>query len=147
MKYIISIVVLCSISLMLLVGSYYKVLQYDIEEIKPYVSEMNFILEEYYDNTHYVYDHNDEYINRINKINEGIKNTKVSILTDDYVKYKILAIESFKKHLSCNYEKYENDKYLKDFNKYDDLAHKKLDDVLYNNFIKVTYLSTHSYYK
>ena len=147
MKYIISMVVLCSVSVILLVGSYYKTLEYDIEEIKPYISEMNFILNEYYDNAHYVYNHSDEYINRINKINEGIKNTKVSILTDDYVQYKILAIESFKKHLSYNDEKHKDDKYLKEYNNYNTLADKKLEGIIDNNFIKVTYLSTNSYYK
>lgn len=147
MKYIISVVVLCSISVMLLVGSYYKTLEYDIEKIKPYITEMNFILDEYYDNANYVYNHNDEYISRINKINKGIKNTKVSILIDDYVKYKILAIESFKKHLKDNSGKNKDNKYLKEFNNYNVLANKKLKGVIDNNFIKVTYLSTNSYYK
>ena len=142
MKYIISIVSLCIVSLTLFIGSYYKNLQYDIEKIKPYITEMNFIVYEYNDNYNYVFNNNTEYINRISKIKKGIKNTKISLLIEDYIKYKISAIESFEKYLSS-----KDEKYLKAFNKYNTIAEKELDEISNNNLIKVTYLSTISYYK
>lgn len=127
MKYIGLLASSICVVVVLLVNSYYNALTLDLNKLKNYATEINFVLEEYIDNKPYVLKHDEEYINRLENIKSGIEHSNTTFLVKDYKQYKVNTVENL---INCIKHDDKSDTYLLLINKYNELANKEIKDLL-----------------
>ncbi len=142
MKYIGLLASSICVVIVLLINSYYNIINLDVQKMSSYVIESNMILEDFITNEEKVLKNHEEYINRLVNLKSCIHDTKTSFFTSQYKEYKIKSIESLTSTISKG-EK--NAKHLELVKKYNDLSEKELNSLLDKNLLEVTYLSTHAY--
>ncbi|MGL5642725.1 MAG: hypothetical protein ACRDDM_10670 [Paraclostridium sp.] len=142
MKYIGLLASSICVVVVLLINSYYNIINLDIQKMSSYVIESNMILEDFVTKEEEVLENNEEYIARLLNLKQCIKDTKTSFFTTKYKNYKIKSIESLASSISKNSDK---DKHIELVKKYNDLSEKELNSLLDKNLLQVTYLSTRAY--
>ena len=130
---------LCSITgFFIILGClFYNSLLIDMDKIKDYVTESNYIFEQVVKNEDKVDDNKGEYISRLITIKKGMENTNTSFLFEKYKKIKISSIELLIDLI--------NENYLKLVLKSNDRSQRELDSMMNKGFIEVTYLCLKTY--
>ena len=123
---------LCSITgFFIILGClFYNSLLIDMDKIKDYVTESNYIFEQVVKNEDKVDDNKGEYISRF--------------LFEKYKKIKISSIELLIDLINENNEK-DKKNYLKLILKSNDRSQRELDSMMNKGFIEVTYLCLKTY--
>lgn len=142
MKYIGLLASSICVVVVLLINSYYSIINLDIQKISSYVVESNMILEDMITKEESVLKNDKEYIDRLKNLKKCIEGTKTSFFTIKYKYYKIKSVESMIEGISNDKEK---DEHLNMVKKYNELSEKELDSILDKNFFEVTYLYTLAY--
>lgn len=142
MKYIGLLASSICVVVVLLINSYYSIINLDIQKISSYIVESNMILEDMITKEESVSKNDKEYIDRLKNLKKCIKDTKTSFFTSKYKYYKIKSVESMIEGISNDKEK---DEHLNMVKKYNKLSEKELDSILDKNFFEVTYLYTLAY--
>ena len=137
---------LCSITgFFIMLGClFYNSLLIDMDKIKDYVTESNYIFEQVVKNEDKVDDNKGEYISRLITIKKGMENTNTSFLFEKYKKIKISSIELLIDLINENNEK-DKKNYLKLILKSNDRSQRELDSMMNKGFIEVTYLCLKTY--
>ena len=137
---------LCSITgFFIILGClFYNSLLIDMDKIKDYVTESNYIFEQVVKNEDKVDDNKGEYISRLITIKKGMENTNTSFLFEKYKEIKISSIELLIDLINENNEKDKNN-YLKLVLKSNDKSQRELDSMMNKGFIEVTYLCLKTY--
>lgn len=137
---------LCSITgFFIILGCiFYNSLLIDMDKIKDYVTESNYIFEQVVKNEDKVDDNKGEYISRLITIKKGMENTNTSFLFEKYKKIKISSIELLIDLINENNEK-DKKNYLKLVLKSNDRSQRELDSMMNKGFIEVTYLCLKTY--
>lgn len=137
---------LCSITgFFIILGCiFYNSLLIDMDKIKDYLTESNYIFEQVVKNEDKVDDNKGEYISRLITIKKGMENTNTSFLFEKYKKIKISSIELLIDLINENNEKDKNN-YLKLVLKSNDRSQRELDSMMNKGFIEVTYLCLKTY--
>ena len=137
---------LCSITgFFIILGClFYNSLLIDMDKIKDYVTESNYIFEQVVKNEDKVDDNKGEYISRLITIKKGMENTKTSFLFEKNKEKKISSIELLIDLINENNEKDKNN-YLKLVLKSNDRSQRELDSMMNKGFIEVTYLCLKTY--
>ena len=137
---------LCSITgFFIILGClFYNSLLIDMDKIKDYVTESNYIFEQVVKNEDKVDDNKGEYISRLITIKKGMENTNTSFLFEKYKKIKISSIELLIDLINENNEK-DKKNYLKLILKSNDRSQRELDTMMNKGFIEVTYLCLKTY--
>ena len=137
---------LCSITgFFIILGClFYNSLLIDMDKIKDYVTESNYIFEQVVKNEDKVDDNKGEYISRLITIKKGMENTNTSFLFEKYKEIKISSIELLIDLINENNEKDKNN-YLKLILKSNDRSQRELDSMMNKGFIEVTYLCLKTY--
>ena len=137
---------LCSITgFFIILGClFYNSLLIDMDKIKDYVTESNYIFEQVVKNEDKVDDNKGEYILRLITIKKGMENTNTSFLFEKYKEIKISSIELLIDLINENNEKDKNN-YLKLVLKSNDRSQRELDSMMNKGFIEVTYLCLKTY--
>lgn len=137
---------LCSITgFFIILGClFYNSLLIDMDKIKDYVTESNYIFEQVVKNEDKVDDNKGEYISRLITIKKGMENTNTSFLFEKYKEIKISSIELLIDLINENNEKDKNN-YLKLVLKSNDRSQRELDSMMNKGFIEVTYLCLKTY--
>lgn len=143
MKYIGLLVSSICVVCVLLVNSYYNIINLDIQKMSSYVIEGNMILEDFITREEQVLENKGEYISRLINIKDCMENSTTSFFTKKYKEYKVKSIENLINTISNDKERY---KYLELVNKYNSLCEEELNSLLDKNLFEVTYLSTRAYY-
>lgn len=130
MKYIGLLVSSIGVFLVILANFYYNSVTLDMQKIKDYVVESNIILEDVAKKEGYVIETKDEYISRLVTLKKGINNSKTTFLISDYKEYKIKSIDSLIQSIS---KSENNEIYLKEVNKYNELCDEEIDKLIINN--------------
>lgn len=126
----------------LLINSYYNIINLDVQKMSSYVIESNMILDDFIVKEEYVLENENEYITRLVNIKECMENSTTSFFTKKYKEYKIESIENIINTISNDEER---DKYIDLVNKYNSLSEAELNSLLDKNLLEVTYLSTRAY--
>lgn len=126
----------------LLINSYYNIINLDVQKMSSYVIESNMILDDFIVKEDYVLENESEYITRLVNIKECMENSTTSFFTKKYKEYKIESIENIINTISNDEER---DEYLELVNKYNSLSEAELNSLLDKNLLEVTYLSTRAY--
>lgn len=126
----------------LLINSYYNIINLDVQKMSSYVIESNMILDDFIVKEEYVLENENEYITRLVNIKECMENSTTSFFTKKYKEYKIESIENIINTISNDEER---DKYIELVNKYNSLSEAELNSLLDKNLLEVTYLSTRAY--
>ncbi|MGL5755114.1 MAG: hypothetical protein ACRCYC_07275 [Paraclostridium sp.] len=142
MKYIGLLASSICVVVVLLINSYYNIINLDIQKMSSYVIESNMILEDFITKKELVLKNDEEYISRLLNLKECIKDSKTSFFTSKYKKYKIKSIENLAISIS---NKNDKDNSIELVKKYNDLSEKELNSLLDKNLLQVTYLSTRAY--
>ena len=137
---------LCSITgFFIILGClFYNSLLIDMDKIKDYVTESNYIFEQVVKNEDKVDDNKGEYISRLITIKKGMENTNTSFLFEKYKEIKISSIELLIDIINENNEK-DKKNYLKLILKSNDRSQRELDSMMNKGFIEVTYLCLKTY--
>ena len=137
---------LCSITgFFIILGClFYNSLLIDMDKIKDYVTESDYIFEQVVKNEDKVDDNKGEYISRLITIKKGMENTNTSFLFEKYKEIKISSIELLIDLINENNEKDKNN-YLKLVLKSNDRSQRELDSMMNKGFIEVTYLCLKTY--
>lgn len=137
---------LCSVTgFFIILGClFYNSLLIDMDKIKDYVTESNYIFEQVVKNEDKVDDNKGEYISRLITIKKGMENTNTSFLFEKYKEIKISSIELLIDLINENNEKDKKD-YLKLVLKSNDKSQRELDSLMNKGFIEVTYLCLKTY--
>ena len=137
---------LCSITgFFIILGClFYNSLLIDMDKIKDYVTESNYIFEQVVKNEYKVDDNKGEYISRLITIKKGMENTNTSFLFEKYKEIKISSIELLIDLINENNEK-DKKNYLKLILKSNDRSQRELDSMMNKGFIEVTYLCLKTY--
>ena len=137
---------LCSITgFFIILGClFYNSLLIDMDKIKDYVTESNYIFEQVVKNEDKVDDNKGEYISRLITIKKGMENTNTSFLFEKYKEIKISSIELLIDLINENNEK-DKKNYLKLILKSNDRSQRELDTMMNKGFIEVTYLCLKTY--
>ena len=137
---------LCSITgFFIILGClFYNSLLIDMDKIKDYVTESNYIFEQVVKNEDKVDDNKGEYISRLITIKKGMENTNTSFLFEKYKKIKISSIELLIDLINENNEK-DKKNYLKLVLKSNDRSQRELDSMMNKGYIEVTYLCLKTY--
>ena len=137
---------LCSITgFFIILGClFYNSLLIDMDKIKDYVTESNYIFEQVVKDEDKVDDNKGEYISRLITIKKGMENTNTSFLFEKYKKIKISSIELLIDLINENNEK-DKKNYLKLILKSNDRSQRELDSMMNKGFIEVTYLCLKTY--
>lgn len=143
MKYIGLLVSSICVVCVLLVNSYYNIINLDIQKMSSYVIEGNMILEDFITREEQVLENKGEYISRLINIKDCMENSTTSFFTKKYKEYKVKSIENLINTISNDKER---NKYLELVNKYNSLCEEELNSLLDKNLFEVTYLSTRAYY-
>lgn len=143
MKYIGLLVSSICVVCVLLVNSYYNIINLDIQKMSSYVIEGNMILEDFIAKEDQVLENKGEYISRLINIKDCMENSTTSFFTKKYKEYKVKSIENLINTISNDKER---NKYLELVNKYNSLCEEELNSLLDKNLFEVTYLSTRAYY-
>ena len=132
---------LCSVTgFFIILGClFYNSLLIDMNKIKDYVTESNYILEQVVKNEDKVNEKKGEYISRLISIKKGMENTNTSFL---FEKYKITKTSSIELLIDAISEDNESDKeeYLKLVFQSNEESQEELNTLMNKNFIEVTYL-------
>ncbi|MEG0180965.1 MAG: hypothetical protein RR657_03665 [Peptostreptococcaceae bacterium] len=140
MKYIGLLASSICVVVVLLINSYYNIINLDIQKMSSYVIESNMILEDFITKESSALENKEEYISRLLNIKECIEDTNTSFFTTKYKHYKIKSIESLVTSIAK-----DSDKAIELVKKYNDLSEKELNSLLDKNLLQVTYLSTRAY--
>ncbi|MFR3522462.1 MAG: hypothetical protein ACLTVE_07655, partial [Clostridia bacterium] len=126
---------LCSITgFFIILGClFYNSLLIDMDKIKDYVTESNYIFEQVVKNEDKVDDNKGEYISRLITIKKGMENTNTSFLFEKYKEIKISSIELLIDLINENNEKDKNN-YLKLVLKSNDRSQRELDSMMNKGF-------------
>lgn len=143
MKYIGLLVSSICVICVLLVNSYYNIINLDIQKMSSYVIEGNMILEDFIAKEDQILENKGEYISRLINIKDCMENSTTSFFTKKYKEYKVKSIENLINTISNDEER---NKYLELVNKYNSLCEEELNSLLDKNLFEVTYLSTRAYY-
>lgn len=143
MKYIGLLVSSICVVCVLLVNSYYNIINLDIQKMSSYVIEGNMILEDFIAKEDQILENKGEYISRLINIKDCMENSTTSFFTKKYKEYKVKSIENLINTISNDEER---NKYLELVNKYNSLCEEELNSLLDKNLFEVTYLSTRAYY-
>ena len=137
---------LCSITgFFIILGClFYNSLLIDMDKIKDYVTESNYIFEQVVKNEDKVDDNKGEYISRLITIKKGMENTNTSFLFEKFKEIKISSIELLIDLINENNEK-DKKNYLKLILKSNDRSQRELDSMMNKGFIEVTYLCLKTY--
>ena len=137
---------LCSVTgFFIILGClFYNSLLIDMDKIKDYVTESNYIFEQVVKNEDKVDDNKGEYISRLITIKKGMENTNTSFLFEKYKEIKISSIELLIDLINENNEK-DKKNYLKLILKSNDRSQRELDSMMNKGFIEVTYLCLKTY--
>ena len=137
---------LCSITgFFIILGClFYNSLLIDMDKIKDFVTESNYIFEQVVKNEDKVDDNKGEYISRLITIKKGMENTNTSFLFEKYKEIKISSIELLIDLINENNEK-DKKNYLKLILKSNDRSQRELDSMMNKGFIEVTYLCLKTY--
>lgn len=137
---------LCSVTgFFIILGClFYNSLLIDMDKIKDYVTESNYIFEQVVKNEDKVDDNKGEYISRLITIKKGMENTNTSFLFEKYKEIKISSIELLIDLINENNEKDKKD-YLKLVLKSNNKSQRELDSLMNKGFIEVTYLCLKTY--
>lgn len=137
---------LCSVTgFFIILGClFYNSLLIDMDKIKDYVTESNYIFEQVVKNEDKVDDNKGEYISRLITIKKGMENTNTSFLFEKYKEIKISSIELLIDLINENNEKDKRD-YLKLVLKSNNRSQRELDSLMNKGFIEVTYLCLKTY--
>ena len=137
---------LCSVTgFFIILGClFYNSLLIDMDKIKDYVTESNYIFEQVVKNEDKVDDNKGEYISRLITIKKGMENTNTSFLFEKYKEIKISSIELLIDLINENNEK-DKKNYLKLILKSNDRSQRELDSLMNKGFIEVTYLCLKTY--
>ena len=137
---------LCSVTgFFIILGClFYNSLLIDMDKIKDYVTESNYIFEQVVKNEDKVDNNKGEYISRLITIKKGMENTNTSFLFEKYKEIKISSIELLIDLINENDEKDKRD-YLKLVLKSNDRSQRELDSLMNKGFIEVTYLCLKTY--
>ena len=137
---------LCSVTgFFIILGClFYNSLLIDMNKIKDYVTESNYILEKVVKNEDKVNEKKGEYISRLISIKKGMENTNTSFL---FEKYKITKTSSIELLIDAISEDNESDKeeYLKLVFQSNEESQEELNTLMNKNFIEVTYLCLKTY--
>ena len=137
---------LCSVTgFFIILGClFYNSLLIDMNKIKDYVTESNYILEQVVKNEDKVNEKKGEYISRLISIKKGMENTNTSFL---FEKYKITKTSSIELLIDAISEDNESDKeeYLKLVFQSNEESQEELNTLMNKNFIDVTYLCLKTY--
>lgn len=137
---------LCSVTgFFIILGClFYNSLLIDMNKIKDYVTESNYILEQVVKNEDKVNEKKGEYISRLISIKKGMENTNTSFL---FEKYKITKTSSIELLIDAISEDNESDKeeYLKLVFQSNEESQEELNTLMNKNFIEVTYLCLKTY--
>ena len=137
---------LCSVTgFFIILGClFYNSLLIDMNKIKDYVTESNYILEQVVKNEDKVNEKKGEYISRLISIKKGLENTNTSFL---FEKYKITKTSSIELLIDAISEDNESDKeeYLKLVFQSNEESQEELNTLMNKNFIEVTYLCLKTY--
>ena len=137
---------LCSVTgFFIILGClFYNSLLIDMNKIKDYVTESNYILEQVVKNEDEVNEKKGEYISRLISIKKGMENTNTSFL---FEKYKITKTSSIELLIDAISEDNESDKeeYLKLVFQSNEESQEELNTLMNKNFIEVTYLCLKTY--
>ena len=142
MKYIGLLASSVCVVVVLLINSYYSIINLDIQKISSYVVESNMILEDIITKEDTVLKNKKEYIDRLQNLKKCIEDTKTSFFTSKYKEYRIRSVVSMIEGISNDKE---GNKHLNMVKKYNELSEKELDSILEKNFFEVTYLYTLAY--
>lgn len=142
MKYIGLLVSSICVVGILLINSYYNIINLDVQKMSSYVIESNMILEDFIVKEEHVLKNENEYISRLTNIIECMENSTTSFFTKKYKEYKVKSIENLINTISNDEER---SKYLDLVNKYNSLSQEELNSLLDKNLLEVTYLSTRAY--
>ena len=141
MKYIGLLASSLCVVFVLLINSYYSIINLDVQKISSYVVESNMILEDIISKEDIVLENKKEYITRLQNLKKCIEKTKTSFFTKKYKDYRVKSISNMIEVVS-------NDKKINNLNmvkKYNKLSEKELNSILQKNFFEVTYLYTRAY--
>lgn len=137
---------LCSVTgFFIILGClFYNSLLIDMNKIKDYVTESNYILEQVVKNEDKVNEKKGEYISRLISIKKGMENTNTSFL---FEKYKITKTSSIELLIDAISEDNESDReeYLKLVFQSNEESQEELNTLMNKNFIEVTYLCLKTY--
>lgn len=115
MKYITMLFSSISVLFVVVLNLYYNSITLDVLQLENYVLEFNIILNDFAKNSENLYKEKEKYIDRLEKIQSGIKSTKTSFLVDNYKNYKIKSIDNLKNVLDNKNLDYLN--YVYKYNK------------------------------
>lgn len=115
MKYITMLFSSISVFFVVVLNLYYNSITLDVLQLENYVLEFNIILNDFAKNSENLYKEKEKYIDRLEKIQSGIKSTKTSFLVDNYKNYKIKSIDNLKNVLDNKNLDYLN--YVYKYNK------------------------------
>lgn len=141
MKYIGLLASSVCVVVVLLINSYYSIINLDVQKISSYVVESNMILEDIETKEDTVLKNSKEYITRLNTFKKCIEDTKTSFFTSKYKEYRVKSITEMLRLISND----KNEKQLNLVKKYNKLSEKELDSILQKSFFEVTYLYTRAY--
>ena len=137
---------LCSITgFFIILGClFYNSLLIDMDKIKDYITESNYIFEQVIENEDKVNKDKGEYISRLLNIKKGMKNSNTSFLFEKYKERKISSIELLINLISEDNEK-DKKEWLKLVNKSNEESQEELNTLMNKGFMEVTYLSLKTY--
>lgn len=98
-----------------------------LQDIKPYVREVNFIINDYNTNLKSFKSNIDNYIVRVKNIKSGISNLKKPYVLNEYFKYRIISIENLEVGLKNMKKGSDNiNESIDNYNKYSKLSNEEL---------------------
>ncbi|KXZ40217.1 hypothetical protein SAMN05661008_00231 [Alkalithermobacter thermoalcaliphilus JW-YL-7 = DSM 7308] len=146
MKKTISLFMLYILLFFLLLGFSQNSILSSINEIRAYNREINFIVDDYNKNL-VNKDNSKEYINRVENIKNGFKNTKRPSILNNYFTLRIDSL----RYLTMLFENIDDKEYINfyinKYNEYNNLSETEIKRLLKSTFIRVTYINAPTYYK
>lgn len=137
---------LCSVAgFFIILGClFYNSLLIDMNRIKDYVTESNYILQDVLEEEEKVNDKKGEYISRLLDIKDGMENTTTSFLLEEYKLIKTSSIELLIEVINEDNEE-KKEEYLRLVKKSNKESQEELNTLMSKNFLEVTYLCLKTY--
>ena len=137
---------LCSVAgFFIILGClFYNSLLIDMNRIKDYVTESNYILQDVLKEEEKVNDKKGEYISRLLDIKDGMENTTTSFLLEEYKLIKTSSIELLIEVINEDNEE-KKEEYLRLVKKSNKESQEELNTLMSKNFLEVTYLCLKTY--
>ncbi len=137
---------LCSVAgFFIILGClFYNSLLIDMNRIKDYVTESNYILQDVLEEEEKVNDKKGEYISRLLDIKDGMENTTTSFLLEEYKLIKTSSIELLIEVINEDNEE-KKEEYLRLVKKSNKESQEELNTLMSKNFLEVTYICLKTY--